>query len=234
MVKAIKSSLKEIPKEKLLFHERYCIENITLCPKCGEAIVKEEFADHEKEFHTAVKCDFCSKLFEREFLSKHRKKCLKRQEVCVYCDLTLAIEDLHEHEEACGSKTEECLYCFSLVPIKDLELHVKYTCEASDSFKSDKKERKELKSLNSIVEKNKENSLPVSKLPVLNNRSSVSNSNDNNSKDSIVKDKSLCDAKPTNHKCGELIVGKIIDEYISDFEGNTLDNKFKSKPNLKK
>lgn len=157
LIKILKSSDKQIPTNKWILHENFCVQHVKKCDICGEIINREEEEDHIQDVHSKRKCDICEEEFQGVEFYNHKQTCLKK-DICNFCkkefppkviqnhikncDLNLfncnycfsdyPIKDKHDHEYFCGSKTEKCSRCNKFIKLREMNMHISVDCHPED------------------------------------------------------------------------------------------------------
>lgn len=143
----------EIEDNKIILHERFCIQNIKFCEECKEGILKDEYEEHclshknkekeqekekkeekgqekeqNKEQEKDKKEDLSNELsnlqLSKEASDKIMKKVLSSKIGCQFCGQLFGYEELEDHEVKCDSRIIVCSLCKSSMANKDLEAHI--------------------------------------------------------------------------------------------------------------
>ena len=151
------NSEKQIPANKWILHENYCVQHVKKCETCGEIINKEEEEEHIQEFHSKRKCEicredflgenyfthkqtclikpkckFCHKDFAPKTIENHEKNCYLNLFYCNFCFTDHPVKDKRDHVYFCGAKTEKCARCDKYVMLRDMDMHVSLDCHPDE------------------------------------------------------------------------------------------------------
>jgi len=151
------NSEKQIPANKWILHENYCVQHVKKCETCGEIINKEEEEEHIQEYHSKRKCEicredltgenyfthkqtclikpkckFCHKDFAPKTIENHEKNCCLNLFYCNFCFSDHPVKDKRDHVYFCGAKTEKCARCDKYVMLRDMDMHVSLDCHPDE------------------------------------------------------------------------------------------------------
>lgn len=119
---------QNIDASKFFLHERMCSLNIKKCPKCNKPFTVDELEEHMEEAHGEAECEYCKKKFPKMEIENHKKKCDSKMVPCSYCELDILLSELKEHQKACGAISEPCEKCGRYIQRKEMERHLLEGC----------------------------------------------------------------------------------------------------------
>lgn len=131
---------KRIPTQQMRLHLLRCRRIYMRCPKCNTAVMRSALEDHNKEFHTEVKCEKCNGTFaDKKELEGHL--CPYELVLCEYCGINVVRKEIDQHTEYCGSRTEACEVCGATVTKRDMKLHLESNCTYPPKPKSPQRDQ---------------------------------------------------------------------------------------------
>ena len=127
-------SKKEIPENKFMLHEPFCLRTVKRCRLCEEIINIDDEEDHMNDNHKEIQCIFCKRKIPENLIQLHHENCGEKPAECAYCTLNLVQKEKKDHEYVCGAKTEYCQNCRQYIPIRDFEIHLIQSCFPEETY----------------------------------------------------------------------------------------------------